>query len=331
MGSFSNEDGGWRWLAGVWSISCLTRWPVCHSNTSADYQWNVEQVEGPGGGGGANCFVAPSPSKWGLTGWDFTRFLRFVIFTPFNGNACKAQFQKCAFILLQTWRTPLVSSGLRRSDEDFICFVLPTGFFCCSWLWLDGESAGEGGARWKYSWSQWGNTTSLLIPSALIPKLHPSVMEKRCKWGNSEANGFISRTARRLTNGCHHKGKPANAGRLNKRNKLPGQIHFHVSDKRLPNTSGCGATREMGVGGAERSFDGLGIVVFHLIANSAVSAWFVMLPSAPPPSCPVPLWGNFPLIVQSHLRISFISTFSQFNSIWPLTQVWSCWIHFTDK
>lgn len=82
-------------------------------------------------------FCSSIPLKSGVSLDEILRdFLHFVIFTPFNGDACKAQFQKCAFILLQTavekkrsWRTParlVRPAPLRRG---LYLFYFSTSFF----------------------------------------------------------------------------------------------------------------------------------------------------------------------------------------------------------
>lgn len=67
---------------------------------------------------------------------------------------------------------------------------------------------------------------------------------------SEKANGFILKTQRQLTNGCHHGGR-GNERRQKQRNKLRGRVRFHLhvseSDRWLINTGG----------GKERGRDGV--------------------------------------------------------------------------
>lgn len=106
---------------------------------------------------------------------------------------------------------------------------------------------------WENSWTHWVITAPILIPSFsnFVGKLHLFAME-----GNAEtqrlwkANGFILKTQRPLTNGCHHGGR-GNERRQKQLNKLRGRVRFHLhvseSDRWLINTGG----------GRERGRDGV--------------------------------------------------------------------------
>lgn len=59
----------------------------------------------------------------------------------------------------------------------------------------------------EYSWTHWVITTPILIPSFSICWQTASLRnEETLKRSDSEANGFVLKTQRQLTNGCHHGG-----------------------------------------------------------------------------------------------------------------------------